>query len=1061
MKKHTQYLTLLFVMSFIVKNNYSQAQTISNYTFTTATNASLTDVSVGASTLISTSQNDVVSSLTDIGFDFWFFGQKFTTFSASDNGLIRLGGLVNTTRYDLANSTSYYLAPFASNQKTSASGSISYLLSGTAPNRCLTISFNNMGITNSSASADGTYQTRLYETSNIIEYVYGTMSIGATTATVYIGLLEALNSPSTRTTIVTSTNTSSTSTNSNSYSSTGAITNLNSASNGSRRIYTYTPTGTTAPASFTATRNSNTQIDLSWSDGSNEIAYEIYYSTSSTISLTTGGPVALSTLVSTAANATSTSITGLSSNTTYYFVIFAIREGFSSGSTANASTAAPPSVSTSAVSSISITTATGNGTISSIGGSAISVSGVCWNTSTGPTTANSKTTDGPTTATTITSSITGLTAETYYYLKAYATNTQGTAYGTEVNFYTLSTEPTGHSAIFTATLNGNTQIDLVFSAASGYGADGYILLRRTNSSVTSGGVSDGTAPGALSLTDATLVTTITSNATTSYSNTGLSAGITYYYMLIPYNYDASHSATYNYYIAGTIPTSNAMTPESYSTKGIVIAGNFTNNGTFIQTSDANYFAMSGTTKSLTGSGTYTNAKAYINGTITYDGTSTSDMTKTLINTTKTFTISNNKTYYNASMTINGTLVISATTSEIKNSGNWINNGNFTANTTSLVTFTGASGTTQTIGGTTTSNFYNATMSNTSGGVTLGIATTISKTLTLNSGKLYTAGYTLTLGTTSANGSVSGGGPTTYVVAYDNSGTIGYLKQFVNSNAAYTYPIGDASYYTPLTFTLTSNASLTNAYYTVYTKPVKVPGLNTAFTTYLTRFWEGTSSGMTTPVYSLSYTYDDTDVVGTEANLLPIKKSGTTWYKPTVSTFTTGTAQGTGSVTTGTNTLTWTGLSTFSYNGGAGTQATGLPIQLTSFTGEKEGVSNILKWNTSSEINNDYFTIEKTIDGSTFEIIGTLNGAGNSSVQNNYQLYDYNFQKTINYYRLKQTDFDGNSTYAQEVSIDNRENESDLKTIVLITNILGQEVNETYKGLIIISYSDGSSMKVIR
>ncbi len=719
-----------------------------------------------------------------------------------------------------------------------------------------------------------------------------------------------------------------------------------------------------------------------------------------------------------------------------------------------------PTLITSNVSSVSVTTATGNGAISSIGGSAVTVSGVCWSTSTGPTTANSKTTDGPTSATTITSSITGLAAETYYYLKAYATNSSGTSYGAEVNFRTLSSEPTGHSATFTATASAS-QIDLAFSAASGYGADGYILLRRTGTAVTSGGVSDATAPGSLSLTDATLVTTITSNATTSYSNPGLSGGQTYYYMLIPYNYDGSNNATYNYYIGGTIPTANATTPENYSTKGLVIAGNFTNNGTFVQTSDLNYFAMTGSSKSLTGSGTYTNAKAYINGTITYDGTSTSDMTKTMINTAKTFTISNNKTYYNALMTINGTLVISATSSEIKNSGNWMNNGTFTANTSSLVTFTGSSGTTQTIGGTTTSNFYNATMNNSSGGVTLGIATTITNTLTLTSGKLYTAGYTLTLGTTSTNATVSGGSSSTYVVAYDNSGTIGYLKQFVNSNTSYTYPIGDANYYTPLTFTLTSNAGLSNAYYIVYTKPIKVPGLNSAFTTYLTRFWEGSSSGMTTPIYNLTYKYVDTDIQGTEANLLPIKKSGTTWYKPTGSSFTTGIEQGTGSVDVSENSLTWTGLSTFSYNGGAGTQATNLPIEFISFTGEKQERSNLLKWTTIKEINNDYFTIEKTIDGFNYEIIGTQNGAGNSNTSIDYELYDYNFDKVINYYRLKQTDFDGNSTLSNTISIDNREKGNISKTIVKITNILGQEISDNYKGLVIVNYSDGSSIKEIR
>ena len=390
-------------------------------------------------------------------------------------------------------------------------------------------------------------------------------------------------------------------------------------------------------------------------------------------------------------------------------------------------------------------------------------------------------------------------------------------------------------------------------------------------------------------------------------------------------------------------------------------------------------------------------------------------------------------------------------------GNFANSGTYTHNNCTVV-FNGGSA--QNISGLGTT-FYKTTINNTLGGVTLGVATTITNTLTLTSGKFYTAGNILTLGTASANATISGGGISSYVVAYDNSGTIGYLKHFINSNTSYTYPIGDATYYTPLTFTLTSNSGLSNAYYIVYTKPIKIPGLSSTFTSYLTRFWEGTSSGITTPVYSLTYTYNNLDIVGEEANLLPVKKSGSTWYKPTGSTFTTGIAQGTGSVNTGTNTLTWTGLSTFSYIGGAGTQVTGLPIELVTFNGQKENRSNLLKWTTNSESNNDYFTIEKTNDGSIFETIGLLKGAGKSVFKNEYELNDFNFQKTINYYRLKQTDFDGNSTLSEIISIDNRENESNSKTILSITNILGQQVTDSFKGLIIISYSDGSSLKSIR
>jgi len=96
----------------------------------------------------------------------------------------------------------------------------------------------------------------------------------------------------------------------------------------------------------------------------------------------------------------------------------------------------PPIITTIAVSSIKQTTAISGGNAKSDGGDAVTARGVCWNATTGPTTALiSKTIDGTGTGI-FTSSITGLTAGTTYYVKAYATNSAGTAYGNEVVFNT-------------------------------------------------------------------------------------------------------------------------------------------------------------------------------------------------------------------------------------------------------------------------------------------------------------------------------------------------------------------------------------------------------------------------------------------------------------------------------------------------------------------------------------------------------------------------------------------------------------------------------------------------
>ena len=93
----------------------------------------------------------------------------------------------------------------------------------------------------------------------------------------------------------------------------------------------------------------------------------------------------------------------------------------------------PPILTTTAVSNITANTASSGGNIISGGGAPVTARGVCWNTTGSPTTAESKTTDGSGTGI-FTSNLTGLTPLTTYYVRAYATNSAGTAYGNEVSF---------------------------------------------------------------------------------------------------------------------------------------------------------------------------------------------------------------------------------------------------------------------------------------------------------------------------------------------------------------------------------------------------------------------------------------------------------------------------------------------------------------------------------------------------------------------------------------------------------------------------------------------------
>jgi uncharacterized protein (TIGR02145 family) len=207
-------------------------------------------------------------------------------------------------------------------------------------------------------------------------------------------------------------------------------------------------------------------------------------------------------------------MTGLTANTTYYMRAYATSaNGTGYGAEMSFTTLGPiPIVSTSGITAITQTTATGGGNVTSDGGSTVIARGVCWNTVTDPTTANSKTVDGTGTGN-FTSKITGLTMTTTYYVRAYAITANGTGYGSDVTFTTLGPPP----VVTTSAITGITQ-----TTATGGG------------NVTSDGGSPVTARGVCWSTtiDPTLANSYTTDGigTGSFTSniTGLTAGTTYY-----------------------------------------------------------------------------------------------------------------------------------------------------------------------------------------------------------------------------------------------------------------------------------------------------------------------------------------------------------------------------------------------------------------------------------------------------------------------------------------------------------------------------------------------------
>lgn len=171
-----------------------------------------------------------------------------------------------------------------------------------------------------------------------------------------------------------------------------------------------------------------------------------------------------------------------------------------------------PVVTTATVSGVTSTSAVCGGTVTATGGSAVTARGVCWGISSNPTIIGAHTTDGSGTGT-FTSNLTGLTTGVTYYVRAYATNASGTAYGAQYSFVAaeLPVVTTGNiSNLYVSTVNmaGNITSD------GGY-------------AVTSRGFCFSTSPNP-TVSSTLKVTAGSGNGSFSATMTGLEAGTTYY-----------------------------------------------------------------------------------------------------------------------------------------------------------------------------------------------------------------------------------------------------------------------------------------------------------------------------------------------------------------------------------------------------------------------------------------------------------------------------------------------------------------------------------------------------
>lgn len=330
------YFHLIVSLSFLVSGQLA-AQSIANYGVTRTTGNTYSSIISSGIPCNSWrynggfQQDDNRSTPIEIGFDFWYDGVRYTELNVSTNGYIDFSsstqdGGPTTAPYGYANTqfsanggTLNAIAPMYDDQTTQGAvdplgNSIRSLLSGTAPNRVLTIEWLNMAVYQNS-TPDLNYQVKLYESTGKIEFNYGTMTQGTANFTYTCGL----NGPTMNNTPTAAQLKCQQTANSATFSN-GVQNNLTALPAANSRLVFAPPVPANPSGALTFTGVQAGQMTLNWTNwASNEVGYVVYSSTDN---------VNFEFETQTAANATSATITGLFASTTYYWKVYAVTEGW-------------------------------------------------------------------------------------------------------------------------------------------------------------------------------------------------------------------------------------------------------------------------------------------------------------------------------------------------------------------------------------------------------------------------------------------------------------------------------------------------------------------------------------------------------------------------------------------------------------------------------------------------------------------------------------------------------------------------------------------------------------
>uniref|UniRef100_UPI004047E44F T9SS type A sorting domain-containing protein n=2 Tax=Roseivirga sp. TaxID=1964215 RepID=UPI004047E44F len=431
------------------------------------------------------------------------------------------------------------------------------------------------------------------------------------------------------------------------------------------------------------------------------------------------------------------------------------------------------------------------------------------------------------------------------------------------------------------------------------------------------------------------------------------------------------------------------------------SGNLVNNGTFTGCNGVGcVYNLTNNPGSISGSGAM-NAMAGLSITNSYTNTNSGGLQITQSLAGNTFI---NGT--NGAMSYSGT------------NANWTLT-NFTANGAGNTVTYDRTVSNQLLQPTTDNTYHNLVINKADGqDMTTSSEITINNQLTLTAGDIIMGGQNLII---AAAATIVGGGSTSYI---QDTGA-GVLRKMTTATGSFTAPIGGTAF-SPITINLTSatigggaslDFSITDTAHpqrdrdnTGDAPPGDDNGTGKpAAVDFLDVFWTVAGNSITNPVYNATYVYDASDFTQTtESNMVGILyraiTGGTLDWLPT------------GTVNATNNTVTFAGATAFGDFYAMDDTNERLPIVLLSFKAKPNLEAVELEWVTGGEVNNQFFTIERSGNGLDFEPVLFVEGAGNSTELLTYTVVDDAPLLGRSYYRLKQTDFNGQFEYSEIVSV---------------------------------------------